>query len=121
MVKSVDSNTLIPKEKKHKTGIASRYEVFCKGQEKQGMIWYLIPLITLPTVIMPISIIAMSFFSGYIAFIGISILLFFANIVLSIAEQPTKTKITLYLITVLFHIAVPLISFLFGNALNLAA
>lgn len=55
----------------------------------------------------------MSYFSGFIAFVGISILLFFTNIVLTIAEQPTKTKITFYLITVLFHVIVPLITFLF--------
>ena len=83
MVKSIASNTVTTKEKKHKAGIVARYETFCKTQEKQGMLWYLIPLMSLPAAIMPISIIAMSYFSGYLAFIGISILLFFTNVVLT--------------------------------------
>ncbi|MCB0539602.1 MAG: hypothetical protein R3A50_04245 [Saprospiraceae bacterium] len=113
MVKSIASNNVTIKQKKNQTGIAARYTEFCKSQENQGILWYLIPLMSLPAAIMPISIFAMSYFSGFIAFVGISILLFFTNIVLTIAEQPTKTKITFYLITVLFHVIVPLITFLF--------
>ncbi len=101
------------KSKKHKAGIVARYQTFCAKQEKQGVLWYLIPLMTLPTIVMPASIMAMSYFSGYMAFIGISTLLFFANITLTIAEQPVKTKVTFYLLTVLFHVLVPVIAFSF--------
>jgi len=108
------SNLVVTEEKKRKAGIATRYHAFYKRQENQGMLWFLISLISLPAVVMPISILAMSYLSGFVTFIGISMLMFFTNIILTIAEQPTKTKITFYLITVLFHLVVPLVVFLFG-------
>lgn len=100
-------------EVRRKKSLLERYDFFCRQQEKQTVLWYLIPLMSLPAAVMPISIFAMSYFSGFIAFIGISILLFFTNIILTIAEQSSKTKITFYLVTVFFHVAVPLIALLF--------
>ena len=114
MVKAIVSNKAITKQEKHKPGIVARYEAFCKGQEKQGMLWFLIPLMSLPAVVMPISIMGMSYFSGFIAFIAVSILLFYTNIVLTVAERTVKARITFYLFTVLFHIVVPLGAFLLG-------
>ncbi len=114
MVESRVSNTIITKEKKHKAGITNWYDAFCKEQEKQGILWFLIPLMSMPTVIMPLSIMAMSYFPGYIAFIGISIVLFFTNIVLTVAEQSIKTKINFFLITIAYHLFIPLFAFLFG-------
>ena len=73
----------------------------------------LIPLMSLPAAIMPISIMAMSWLPGYIPFIAASILLFFTNVVLTIAEQSKKVVITFYLFTVLFHIIAPLFVFIF--------
>jgi hypothetical protein len=114
MVKTIVSNKVITKEKAPKASILTRYDAFCKGQEKQGMVWFLIPLMSLPAVVMPISIMAMSYFTGFIAFIALSILLFYTNIVLTVAERPVKTKITFYLFTVLVHIIVPLAAFFLG-------
>lgn len=114
MVKSIVSNKVISREKGPKVSLLARYDAFCKGQEKQGMVWFLIPLMSLPAVVMPISIMAMSYFTGFTAFIAVSILLFYANIVLTIADRPVKTRITFYLFTVLFHIVVPLGLLLLG-------
>lgn len=114
MVKSMTSNRVKTEDKRSERGIAARYATFCKAQEKQGMLWYLIPLMSMPAAIMPISIMAMSYFPGYIVFIAISMLIFFTNIALTIAEQPIKTKVSFFLITVLFHVAVPLAAFLFS-------
>lgn len=114
MVKSIVSDKVITKEKRSKTGMLTRYDAFCKGQEKQRMVWYLIPLMSLPAVVMPISIMAMSYFTGFLPFIALSILLFYTNIVLTVAERPVKTRITFYLLTVLLHIVIPLAALLFG-------
>ncbi|MBK8501552.1 MAG: hypothetical protein IPL46_04720 [Saprospiraceae bacterium] len=114
MIDVISSQTIeYRKEKRReKMGFVARYDAFCKRQESEGLLWYLIPLMTLPTIIMPISTIAMSFLTGYIAFVGVSILLFFANIIVTIAGLSQKTVISTYLFTVLFHIMAPL--FIFG-------
>ncbi|MCB0628448.1 MAG: hypothetical protein R2806_25300 [Saprospiraceae bacterium] len=112
MVESTVFRKVVLKKKQQQTGLAARYEAFCRRQEKQTMVWYLIPLMSLPAVVMPISIMAMSYFTGFIAFIALSILLFYTNIVLTVAERPVKTRITFYLFTVLVHIVIPLAAFL---------
>lgn len=96
--------------KKEQIGWKQKYLNFCDQQMKQRTLWYLIPLMSLSAAIMPISIFLMSYFEGYIVFVAISILLFFGNIILSIADQPTRVTITFYLLTLLVHFLVPLIS-----------
>ncbi len=115
MIIAITSSILKNKKKKQgqKQGFATKYDAFCKGQEGQSMLWYLVPLMSMPAAIMPISIFIMSYFPGFIPFVGVSMLLFFSNIILTISEQSTKTRITFFLLTVAFHIAVPLLSFVF--------
>gem|GEM_PF-1364940 len=98
--------------KTKKKSMKERYLEYCDSQTKEGLLWYLIPLMTLSAAVMPPSIFAMSYFTGYIAFIAISILLFYTNIILCIAEQSTRVTITTYFLTLVFHILVPLICFL---------
>lgn len=111
MVKSASQNVL-EKEKRNQ-GFLARYNEFCRRQESQGILWYLIPLMSLSAVVMPVSIMAMSWLPGYIPFIAVSILLFFTNVVLTIAEQSKKVVITFYLFTVAFHLVVPFFIFVF--------
>mgnify|MGYP001262182905 CR=1 FL=1 len=94
-----------------KTSLLERYLEFCEREEKQRTLWFIIPLMVLSAAVMPISIFLMSYFDFFIAFIAVSILLFFTNIILSIAEQPTKVTISFFLFTVLFHFGVPLVCF----------
>lgn len=94
-----------------RNSLLERYLAFCEQEEKQRALWFIIPLMVLSAAVMPISIFLMSYFDFYIAFIAVSILLFFTNIILSIAEQPTRVTISFFLFTVVFHFAVPLICF----------
>lgn len=115
MLDAISSDAMVQSQVKlrPKVKFATRYDAFCRRQESEGLLWYLLPLMTLPTIVMPVSIIAMSYLTGYIPFIGVSILLFFTNIILSIAKQSQKTIITCYLVTLLFHILLPLLVFTF--------
>lgn len=106
-----------PEAKRGKT-LPEQYDSFCRRQEKQAVLWYLIPLMSLPAAVMPASIIAMSYLPGFIPFIGVSILLFFGNIILNIAGLKRKTIITFYFATALIHILVPLIVFVICLAVN---
>ena len=98
-------------QKSEKTGILSRYYDFCDKEEKQRTLWFIIPLMSLASAIMPVTIFLMSYFDFFLFFVAISILLFFTNIILSIAGQPTRVTITFYLFTVLFHFLAPLLCF----------
>ena len=89
----------------------NRFDKYFETQKNQDMVWYIIPLMSIPAVFMPISIFAMSYFNGYLFFIGLSILLFFTNIILTIAEVSTKIKIIFYLFTVLVLMVTPVIIF----------
>ncbi len=93
-----------------KVSIVDRYLAFCDRQMKQRTLWYLIPLMALPAAVMPISIFAMSYFGGYLPFVGVSMLLFFSNILVNIAGQNTRWTITLFLLTILFHLIIPVFS-----------
>lgn len=63
--------------------------------------------------VMPPSIMLMSYFSGlFMPFIAVSILLFFTNIILSIAGKPVQVTVPFFLFTVAFHFGVPLLCFI---------
>ncbi len=93
-----------------KKGMVQRYWEFCDRQMRMSTVWFLIPLMSLSAAIMPMSILLMSYFSWYILFVGISILMFFGNIILNIAGYGTRKTITFYLLTVLFNFLSPLLS-----------
>ena len=90
--------------------LRQRYLDFCERGEKQRALWFIVPLMTLAAVVMPPSILLMFYFPSVLtAFITASIVLFFINIILSIAEQPPRVTISFFLFTVLFYIFAPLI------------
>ena len=105
-------NSKVSSIRYEKKSIKDKYLAYCDAQMKQRVVWYLIPLISLSTVVMPIGIFAMSYFSAYIFFVGLSVLLFFANIIVNIAEQHTRITISVYILTILFHFILPLIAYL---------
>jgi hypothetical protein len=87
--------------------LLKKYLTFTESQMEHRTLWFLIPLILLPTAIMPVSIILMYGSSWYLAFVGLSIILFFSNVVINIAQLPTKVTISVFLFTVLIHILLP--------------
>lgn len=113
MVQSTNIKVITKKEKTS-ISLKEKYLNFCDEQLKNRMLWYLVPLISLTTTIMPISIIAMSYFEGYLAFIGLSMFLFFGNIIFNIAQLHTRYTISIYLLSVIIHFIIPILYFLFS-------
>lgn len=91
-----------------------RYLQFCDRQS--SMLWFLLPLITLTCIFMPVSISLVYYFAGpegiYLPFVTLSMLVFFGNILLNIAEMNTRTTISAYLLSILLHIAGPVVAIL---------
>lgn len=100
----IDKSTKLHKERKSGW---QQYLAFCDRQMEQRTLWYLIPLMALPAAVMPISIFLMSYFDGYLLFVGASMLLFFANIIVNIADLNTRWTISLFLATILFNFLLP--------------
>lgn len=108
----VHSNSYKTQDHSHKS-LRQRYLDFCDQEEKERTLWFILPLMTLPAVIMPITIFMMSAFSAvYVYFVGASMLLFFANLIMSIAGKPTRVLISFFIFTLLFHFLMPLACFL---------
>lgn len=105
----IDKSTKLQKERK---SWLEQYFAFCDRQTEQRTLWYLIPLMSLPAAVMPISIFLMSYFEGYLLFVGASMLLFFANVIVHIAELSTRWTISLFLATVGFNFSLPLLGWL---------
>ncbi|MBV6441872.1 MAG: hypothetical protein DYG98_23325 [Haliscomenobacteraceae bacterium CHB4] len=88
-----------------------RYLQFCDRQSAQNTFWFLLPLITLTCIFMPVSICLVYYFAGlesfYLSFVAVSVLTFFTNILLNIAQTGTRVTISAYLLSVLLHIAGP--------------
>lgn len=93
-------------------GIFDFYLDFCDRQMKYQLMWFLIPLVTLAFAIMPAAFIVMVHTEAtmLLAFTGIAMLLFFANVIAAVAGLNTRATITLFILTVLFNFLVPLVT-----------
>lgn len=100
------------KSTKNTTSLLSRYNTFCESQKNARVLWYLIPLISLPAVFMPIGIIAVFYVastSSYLTFVAFSMLALFANLISTIGGFSIRTTISVYFTTVFFQMLIPLV------------
>ncbi len=103
-------------EQSSRVNLRERYMAYAKRQEKMNIVWYLKVVIFIPCVIMVPSIFLMAMATDlYIWFVGLSILLFFTNVIAYIAETKSTFYVPLYHLTILIMILIPLIL----NLLNL--
>ena len=89
-----------------------KYLDYCDTQMESRVLWYLIPLISLSGGVMPASIFFMLESEWFTFFVPISMLLFFGNIILTIAGQHTRITITGFIITVIFNFVAVILNFL---------
>lgn len=93
----------------------TQYLAYAKRQEKISMVWYMQVIMVIPCVIMVPTIILMSMATAnYIWFVGLTILLFFANVIAFIAGTKSTTYVPLYHASILIMILIPIIT----NLLN---
>ena len=99
-----------PIKKAKSNSLLTKYYAFCDKQKNQKVLWFGATLLLLPAALMPASLVVMYYFEWYLAFVAISILLFFANIIVTIAEAHPRITITLFFATILFNIFIPVLS-----------
>ena len=81
-----------------------QYLDFCDSQTTSNVLWFLLPLITLPAAIMPITILMLYTSSWLLPFIGISMLLFFTNILATIGGYSTRVTISIFALTIFINL-----------------
>jgi len=93
--------------------IWNRYMTFAEKQEKEKVVWYLKGIIIIPCAIMVPSIYIMAMLTtNYVWFIGLTMVLFFANVIAHIGETKSTFYVPLYHASIAIMILIPLIKFL---------
>ncbi len=95
-----------------KNNLLQSYLEFCDAQMKARTLWYLIPLVSIATIMMPIDFYLMANSNLFAEFAGLSGILLYVNLVINIIKLHTRITITVFLITVLIHILAPIANLL---------
>ncbi|MGK0364825.1 MAG: hypothetical protein ACI85O_001885 [Saprospiraceae bacterium] len=93
--------------------ILNRYIAMTERAGEESIIWYIKTIIAIPCVFMVLSIFAMAMVTpNYIWFVAITILLFYANVIVHMVGVKSTTFVPLYHATIAFMIVVPAITYL---------
>jgi len=97
--------------------LKNRYINYCESQKEMKVYWYMKAIILLTCVYMVPSIMVMALATDYyVYYIGFTILLFYANVLVHIMQVKSIYYISLYHFTCLLMILLPLASILiFGT------
>jgi len=96
-----------------KNVLLEKYLAYADSKEKEGVLSYMKVVILIPCVFMVFSIMAMAAITpNYVWFVGLSILLFYANIMAHIAGAKARIFIPIYHATIAIMILIPSITFL---------
>ena len=96
--------------------ISNQYWAYVDRQSDQKVYWYMLAIIAIPCVYMVLSILAMhQMVKHYEYFIGFSMILFYANVIVHIGGLKSRIYVPLFHITTLIFILVPLITYLINQ------
>lgn len=96
--------------------LIGRYIAMTERAGEESIVWYLKTIIAIPCVFMVLSIFAMAMVTpNYIWFVAVSILLFYANVIVHIAGVKSTTFVPLYHATIAFMILVPAITYFINS------
>lgn len=114
---TITRNVLTAKSNRQETKVRkalwTKYLDYAESKSNEGILWYLKVIIAIPCVFMVLSIMAMSMITpNFIWFIGVSMALFFANVIAHIGGATSRVFIPLYHATVLLFVAIPFITYL---------
>ena len=92
----------------------TNYWTYAERQGQNRMFWYCVVLLALPCAFMMPTAIAMMFLvpALHTYFIGLLILLLFANVVLHVAQVPGRIFVPLFHATVATMLLIPLVTYL---------
>lgn len=115
LIKDLASVQHLETEQKEKIAfsILDSYLGYAERQENRKVFWYLKAVMVIPCVVMVPSIFLMAMITqNFIWFVAVSMILFFANVVVHIADANSKIYIPLYHISIAISFLIPLMAYL---------
>lgn len=95
-----------------KKSLWTKYLEYADSKANEGVLWYLKVILAIPCVFMVFSIFAMAMITpNYVWFVGVCIMLFYANVIAHIGEAKSRFFIPLYHATILVMILIPTITY----------
>lgn len=96
------------KQEAQSKSLWNRYLLFCESQTNNRFLWFALALMSVACILMPISmnLIQSTTLFSYLV-IGYATMLM-ANLVVNLAELPTRLSISLFFVTILFNILTPI-------------
>ena len=96
----------------NKNALWEKYMAYAASKNSERIVWYMGVIIWMPCLFMVVSIIAMALLTpNYIWFVGLSMLLFFANVIVHIAEAESKIFVPLFHATLFVLTIVPIVTY----------
>lgn len=93
--------------------LAASYSHYAEQQSKNRLLWYCMTLLVLPCAFMvPLEILMMHLTTGHIFYVGLLILMLFANVVAHVAQVSGRIFVPLYHATVAIMLVIPLVTYL---------
>lgn len=93
--------------------IWARYIAYAASRKNERVLWFLKSIMIIPCVVMIPAIYLMAMATpNYIWFIGLTIILFYTNVVAHIADLKNTVYIPLYHITIAIMVLIPIIAYL---------
>jgi hypothetical protein len=93
----------------------STFTNYCDDQMKYRIVWFLLPTLIIPCLFMPVGIYVMLNYAGGIGanfsfFLFVSMLMYIMNMVFNVGGKDTRITISMFIATVVFDVAYPLLS-----------
>jgi len=93
--------------------LLSKYIAYAAAQEKHSFYWYLYSIMLFPCVVMIPTIFVYGLLTDhYVWFIGLSVLLFYANVIAHIGETKSTFYVPLFHLTTFIMVIIPLVTLL---------
>jgi len=108
-----NTETKSVKKEPTKNILLEKYLAYADSKSKDGILYYLKVVIFIPCVFMVFSIMAMaSITPNYVWFVGLTILLFYVNMIAHIAGVKSRVFVPIYHATIFIMMAIPAITYL---------
>ncbi len=95
------------------TTLWTKYMDYAENQERTRIFWYMKSIMVIPCAVMVPFIFLMAMATpNYVWFVGLCVLLFFANMVVHIAELPGRLFVPVYQVSIAVMVLIPMITYL---------
>lgn len=89
--------------------LSARWQTFTDGQKKNRTFWFLMSLVLQGVFFLPLPAALTYYYGAPFYIVGITLVLFFANVIAGMGGSGIRTMISLFAASVMIHLAMALI------------